>query len=320
MNELNNLIEKVFLHEALVSRPPVLVDIGASGFLPPQWTAIAKHSICIAFDADDRDFKVEEAENGVWKKLYSLNRLVAPESSGGIDFYLTRSPYCSSSLEPDVAALDVWAFQDLFQVERTIKLPAVDLNTVLNQVGLDRIDWYKTDSQGTDLRIFKSLSEQMMNNILTADFEPGILDAYKGEDKLHAIMAYMEQKPFWVSDMVVKGTQRIYQHVVQNMDYFAQRGMRKHLKISPGWCEIAYMNTFESADFTVREYLLGWVFASIQKQHGFALHIASQGEQRFKLPLFAELQTFSRQQFTFSPLELFYVKMRRVAAKLLGRP
>lgn len=317
---MNSLIEKVFLHESLVSKPPVLIDIGASGFLPPQWAAIARHSICIAFDADDRDFKVEESENKTWKKLYSLNRLVAPQSSDGIDFYLTKSPYCSSSLEPDVAALDVWAFQDLFQIERTIKLPAVDLNTVLSQLGLDRIDWYKTDSQGTDLRIFKSLSEAMMNNILTADFEPGILDAYKGEDKLHAIMAFMEEKPFWVSDMVVKGTQRIYQHVVQNMDFFEQRGMRKYLKISPGWCEIAYMNKFESADFTVREYLLGWVFATIQSQHGFALHIAMHGEQLFKLPLFAELQAYSRAQFTFSPLELFYVKMRRVAAKLLGRP
>ena len=317
---MNSLIEKVFLHESLVSKPPVLIDIGASGFLPPQWATIAKYSICIAFDADDRDFKVEESENKTWKKLYSLNRLVAPKYSDGIDFYLTRSPYCSSSLEPDVAALDVWAFQELFKVERTIKLPAVDLNSVLSQVGVDRIDWYKTDSQGTDLRIFKSLSEPMMNNILTADFEPGILDAYKGEDKLHAIMAFMEEKPFWVSDMVIKGTQRIYQHVVQNMDYFEQRGMRKYLRTSPGWCEIAYINTFESADFTEREYLLGWVFASIQKQHGFALHLASQGEQRFKLPLFAELQAYSRAQFTFSPIELFYVKMRRVAAKLLGRP
>jgi len=278
------------------------------------------HSICIAFDADDRDFKVEESENKTWKKLYKLNRLVASQSSEAIDFYLTNSPYCSSSLEPDIVALDVWAFQDLFQIERTIKLPAVDLNTVLNQLGLDRIDWYKTDSQGTDLRIFKSLTDSMMNNILTADFEPGILDAYKGEDKLHDVMAYMEKKPFWVCDMAVKGTQRIYQHVVQDIDYFAQRGMRKYLKISPGWCEIAYMNTFESTDFSVREYLLGWVFASIQKQHGFALHIASQGEQRFKLPLFAELQTYSREQFTFSTMELIYVKLRRVAARLLGRP
>ena len=129
----------------------------------------------------------------------------------------------------------------------------------------------------------------------------------------------MEQKPFWVSEMLVKGSQRIYQNVVRNMNYFEQRAMRKYLKTSPGWCEITYTNTFESADFTVREYLLGWVFATIQKQHGFALHIAMLGESHFKLPIFSELQNSSHQNFSFTKIELAYVKLRRLAAKLLGR-
>lgn len=119
--------------------------------------------------------------------------------------------------------------------------------------------------------------------------------------------------------MEIKGTQRIYQNVVQEMDYYQQRGIRTLLKTSPGWCEIAYMNTFKDEDFTVREYLLGWVFASIKNQHGFALHIASLGEQRFKQTIFSELQAFSRKNISFNKFKLAYVKMRRLAARLLGR-
>ena len=316
---MKNLIDRIFAHKTLQSKPPVLIDIGASGSLPTHWELLAPHSICIAFDADDRDFVVEESENKIWKKLYSLNRLVAAQASEAIDFYLTNSPHCSSSLQPDIAALEPWAFQALFEVNKVIKLPAIDLNTVLSQIGLDYIDWYKTDSQGTDLSIFKSLSKMIVDRILVADFEPGILDAYVGEDKLHHLMTYMEQYPFWVSDMEVKGTQRIYQNVVKSMDCFQQRGMRTLLKISPGWCEIAYFNKFEGQDLTVREYLLGWVFATIKKQHGFALRIATLGEQRFKEAMFTELQTHSRAYFTFSPAQLAYVKMRRLAARLLGR-
>ena len=317
---MKSLINRVFTHESLVNKPPVLLDIGASGSLPAQWQLIAPYSICIAFDADDRDFSVAETEGKGCKKLYSLNRIVAPRSSDGLDFYLTKSPYCSSALQPDIAALEAWSFQDLFHVERTIKLPAVDLNTVLNQIGLDRIDWYKTDSQGTDLRIFKSLPEDFTNKVIVADFEPGILDAYMGEDKLYQIMAHMENKPFWVSHMQVKGPQRIHQDDMRKMDYFAQRGMRKMLKTSPGWCEIDYFNTFETENLTIREYLLGWVFATIKQQHGFAMHIAALGEQRFKYALFTELHAFSKSKITFSRFELAYVKLRRVAAKLLGRP
>jgi hypothetical protein len=317
---MESLIKTIFAHESLVAKPPVLLDIGASGSLPAQWGTIAPYSICVAFDADERDFKVEETEGKGCKKLYSLNRIVAPHSSEGLDFYLTKSPYCSSALEPDIAALEVWSFQHLFQVERTIKLPAVDLNTALKQIGLDRIDWYKTDSQGTDLRIFKSLPDEFTNKVIVADFEPGILDAYKGEDKLHQIMAHMETKPFWVAHMLVKGPHRVHQSDMNKMDYFEQRGMRKLLKTSPGWCEIDYFNTFEAENLTIREFLLGWVFATIKQQHGFAMRIASIGAQRFKLALFNEMQDFSKSKITFSSLELAYVKLRRLAAKLLGRP
>lgn len=101
---MKNLINRVFLHQSFIEKPPVLLDIGASGSLPTHWELLAPYSICIAFDADDRDFVVEESEGKPWKKLYSLNRLVEPQSSDGIDFYLTRSPHCSSSLQPVIAA------------------------------------------------------------------------------------------------------------------------------------------------------------------------------------------------------------------------
>ncbi len=61
---------------------------------------------------------------------------------------------------------------------------------------MDYIDGYKTDSQGTDLRIFNSLPKEIINKILLAEFEPGIIDAYQGEDKLHHLLAHMEKEPF----------------------------------------------------------------------------------------------------------------------------
>ena len=281
-------------HSSLLSSPPVLVDIGASGTIHKKWNPIAKYAICIAFDADSRDFEICESEDKGWRKLYSMNRLVASEAAEEMDFYLTHSPHCSSSLAPDQKALEPWAFSPLFEVDKVVKLPAVDLHSVLEKIGITYIDWYKTDSQGTDLRIFDALPKSIIRKIISADFEPGIIDAYMGEDKLHQLMAYMDKQPFWVSHMEVKGSQRIDQDDLQNLNYLKRRFISSFLKTAPGWCEISYINKLSDKEMTCREYLLGWVFATMKGEHGFAIQAAKDGAIKFEEPLFNELHNISR--------------------------
>ena len=272
-----SIIHDVMTHSSLLSSPPVLVDIGASGTIHKKWNPIAKYAICIAFDADSRDFEICESENKGWRKLYSMNRLVTSESAEEVDFYLTKSPHCSSSLAPDQKALEPWAFSPLFEVDNIVKLPSVDLQSALLKVDVDYIDGYKTDSQGTDLRIFNSLPKEIINKILLAEFEPGIIDAYQGEDKLHNLLAHMEKEPFWISKMEIKGSQRIDHLDFKSLNYFQQRGIGSFLKMAPGWCEISYLNKMEIGEMTLREYLLAWVFASLSSEHGFALFVAKEG-------------------------------------------
>jgi hypothetical protein len=58
----------------------------------------------------------------------------------------------------------------------------------LIKININYIDWFKTDTQGTDLRLFKTLPSKIADHVLAAEFEPGILDAYIGEDKLYSVM------------------------------------------------------------------------------------------------------------------------------------
>jgi hypothetical protein len=315
---MKSIIRSVMSHPDLLAKPPVLIDIGASGNLPSKWKLLAPYSICVAFDADTRDFTANESENKGWKKLYAINRLVAEKSSDELDFYLTKSPYCSSSLRPDNEALKPWAFRELFDLEKVVKLPAVDLQSVLAKIGINYIDWYKTDSQGTDLRIFDALPNKVLEKIIAAEFEPGIIDAYIGEDKLHQLMAYMDKLPFWVSHMEILGSQRIEQEDFSTLNYMQRRFIGSFLKTAPGWCGISYVNTLRSDEMTCREYLLGWVFSSIKGEHGFALHIAKMGSVKFNHSIFNELYNFSRQSLSFGYFSLaanFAVK----AAKKLAR-
>ena len=77
VNHVNSrMIDKILSRPEFQTEPPVLVDIGASGQLHGRWKAFAKYAVCIAFDADDRDFGYVESESSHFRKLYTFNNIV----------------------------------------------------------------------------------------------------------------------------------------------------------------------------------------------------------------------------------------------------
>lgn len=295
-----NIFEQVMAHPLIQERPPVLVDVGASSGIPRKWRAIAKHSICIAFDPDSRLMEHFEDEKG-FKRLYVYPAIVHGSINGESDFYLTASPECSSTLEPDNARLDHYYFAPLFNVEKKVKLPAVTISQVLKELELDYIDWYKSDSQGTDLRIFASLDEKLMNNIIAAEFEPGIIDAYHGEDKLWQLISYMENKTFWCCECNILGSCRISTNLAeQKFSKIQRKLLNSALPTAPGWAEISYLNDFSNMNSNPRAFLLGWAFAKICGQHGEALRLAELSSSLFEDEIFALMAKDSRKSIVRS--------------------
>jgi hypothetical protein len=232
-----------------------------------------------------------------------------------MEFYLTRSPYCSSLLKPAQKSLNKWAFAELFEVDKTVKLKTTTLPSILQEIGSGKIDWFKTDSQGTDLRLFTSLGEEHVKKVLMAEFEPGIIDAYKGEDKLWSLLAYMDKQPFWMNSLEVKGTQRIERTIMkERLTGLDRKMLGALLKMSPGWGEVSFFNTFEenSTHLDKRDFLLGWVFAMIEKQYGFALELAIKGSHRFKDPVFEDLTANALKRMKRGYLTLPYIITRSV--------
>lgn len=270
------IIDRILQSQLFKDQAPVLIDIGASGEINAKWAAIAPYSICLAFDADDREFHITEAVDKTYKKLITVNRIVTAQPTDKTSFYLTASPFCSSLLEPDNARLEPWIFSSLFKVDKITSLPATTISDALRQAGITYIDWFKTDTQGTDLRLYNSLSDNVRSGILAAEFEPGIMDAYKGEDKLYTIMQQMHGADYWLSSMEVKGTQRLHKDYIRDISpFFAQRMLRK----TPGWAEITYLR--QPGPLSVRQILLLYIFALVEKQYGFAIEIAVHGKGLF---------------------------------------
>jgi FkbM family methyltransferase len=289
-----SLSSEILRSEPFVDAPPILVDVGASGGVHRKWKPIAKHCVCIAFEPDERERRLER-RHGDFRELWVVNRPVAERAERAARFHLTRSPYCSSLLEPDADALARYALAPLFDVERVEDVETVELRTVLAEAGHERVDWFKSDSQGTDLRLFASLGDDVTARVLLVELEPGIIDGYRGEDKLADAIRELSSRGFWMSGLRIEGWPRFRRDLLERrLGPLERRFVRAALRPAPGWGEAEWLSAFESAElFGERELLLGFVFASLRGHHGFALELAVRGRERFGGETFRRLERAS---------------------------
>ena len=129
-------------------------------------------------------------------------------------------------------------------------------------------------SREPNLRLFQSLGETLCLRTLAVEFEPGIIDAYEGEDKLSTVLTAMDRAEFWLSDLKLRGTLRMSPDDAVRLIGQESTLLAAVLPTAPGWGEMRYLNTFRGAGpFSKRDWLLGWVIASMNEQFGFALDL-----------------------------------------------
>ena len=315
---MKNIIHKILSEPELKEKPPVLIDIGASEHLHNKWKRISEYSVCLAFDADERDFQFIEKEQSKFKKLLVYNCIAFDKDQNKADFFLTKSPYCSSVLEPDTARLKPYIHSQLFEVENKIELNAIHIQKALDNAKLDYVDWFKSDSQGIDLRLFKSLDDKIKDKVIVAEFEPGIIDAYINEDKFSTVLKELNETGFWLSDIEIKGVARLSKESFDSefKGKLFKKLMKESLKKAPGWGEMTFINSFENSVLDKREYFLGWLFNSLEGHHSFAFELAAGGLEKFNYQLFNELKNYSKLQMK---KEIYRLKFLPAVFQLLRK-
>ena len=281
---MDNVIDHLLTTQAI---EPVVVDIGSSGGSPRIWQPIRAYSTYVGFDGDTRELEhPQEAE--FRHACFAHEVITADGTASEVTFYLTRSPYCSSTLKPNPAINDNFLSADRFIIEKTETAKASTLHSVLERLNLTRIDWMKIDTQGTDLRIYQSLRQDVRDRLLAIDIEPGLRGAYVGEDLFCDVHAGLMREGFWLSNLKVCGLVRMRK---STLDWLHDRDAKaspdnvaKAVRQTPGWTECRYLRSLESlaaTGATKREYVLLWVFSLIDKQFGFCLDLALEYARRF---------------------------------------
>jgi FkbM family methyltransferase len=301
------LLDRIFSTSELQEAPPVLVDVGAAGGVTPVWRRIARHCIGVGFEPDARDASKLTEDNRAFKRWIYCAGLVAPRVDGTKEkeFYLTRSPHCSSLLKPRSELLQDWCFADLFVLDRVGSVPAVTLHAGLTANGLNGIDWLKCDTQGLDLSIFLSLPEPWRRRVLAVEFEPGLIDAYEGEDKFWRTLQAMEAEPFWRCDLQVCKTPRGNSAILrQEFGDWVDKWLPRLAPGAPAWVNARYLRRTGEAGGALdrRGLLLAWVFADLLGQPAHGLMVAREGQARFGRELFEEMANVSRRRLRLAML------------------
>jgi len=258
---------------------PVLVDIGAAGSPPDVWKDIAKCSIYMGFDPDLRE--LHELPGSQFHKSLIINEAVTSQEGEEVSFYFTKWPYCSSTLKPDLDSLSNYLFCNLFEVESKRTVKSTTLNTAIDRFSLPCIDWLKLDTQGTDLRIFKSLRPETRGRVLALDIEPGLIDAYIGEDLFVDAHRELMEMGFWLSSLQIGGAARMRRTSLDRLrevdSVVNEEFVEKRVRKSPGWVGARYLRDLDymvDSDLGRREYTLLWTFALLDDQPGYALDAA----------------------------------------------
>lgn len=279
MGIISQLLSETDIH-------PVLVDIGASYESPQIWNSIASHSIYVGFDPDRRD--ISELDDGFFHKTFLINKAITSDESSEVLFNLTKHPQRSSVLKPDSNSLSNFLYSDLFVIEKEEKVDATSLDSVLKFLDFNKINWLKTDTQGTDLRIFNSLSNEIRSQVLAVDIEPGLIDAYIGEDLFIEVHRNLVSQGFWLSNLNVCGSIRLKKLSLERLTEIAPdlkpEVVNLYHKKTPCWCEARYLRTVDwlaQGNFSKSDYIMLWIFSLLDNQIGFAAEVAFEYERIF---------------------------------------
>lgn len=132
-------------------------------------------------------------------QLVELRKVVAAEVRE-VRFIQRKSHGVSSLLKPKTDLIGAYGLGDLYGVEREHVLEAVTLSSIADENDVADWDFVKTDLEGLDFQVVRSLGDRARNTSLIEmelRFEP----FYDGEPYFHEVAAYLHDMGFEVLDL-----------------------------------------------------------------------------------------------------------------------
>lgn len=147
-----------------------LIDVGCGKFLPPAWDKNYKYiNNYLGFDiASNPSQKIKKNKKHIfYKKAVS-------DKEGEVLCYICRKKKNSSLLKPNKAVIKKYMktnkVNKRFEVNKEKYIECVRLDSVIKKLDIN-FDFLKTDTEGCDFNVIKSLGEYLDTQIIGIQFE-----------------------------------------------------------------------------------------------------------------------------------------------------
>ncbi len=231
LNELkrNGLLDEMHITIGNIgSRPSEQDDYHGA----QNWHLFSPNLTILGFDADSS--ACEEANEAFTQKQCNWNEFHIPialgEKNGSQMLYVTKSPLCSSLLEPNSVLLNRFLnLADLVKLESEEEIEVITLDTFCELENIQEIDFLKIDVQGAGLDVLKGGENLLHKSVFAIQVEVEFSPLYKNEALFSEVDQYLRSKGFVLFDM-----------------FIPQRGVRAPItsQVRPGqvlWTDVIYL-------------------------------------------------------------------------------
>lgn len=281
-----------------------ILDVGASGKPYGPFERIKNAARIFLTDPDSREFESSKKDG----KTRIPKAIIDNDVDNEVKLFLTKSPYCSSTLEPDFTRLVNFTYPDLFRVEKITNLPATSINRVIKEYNIDGFDWIKLDTQGTELKILKSISQGYFSKLLCIDLEIGLYPHYIRADTMPAAHEFLEKDRFWISGMQTQSRIRMRRKDLDEITSakgYLKKIIRRSLETYPTTYELRYIRSINSeSEFKIDYAFKLWAINYFAGNFSYCYYLSNIMVEKNPSPLTQRVKKLSA-EFVFSYSRIF---------------
>lgn len=172
-----------------LGKPFHYCDVGAREGISYRWEPVESLLNLIGFEPDPEEFKRLSASG---RGRYFDRALHS--SDGTIRLNLARSRGCSSVYEPNTDFVRLFPEADRFDVEKTVEVPCVTLDTLKADGEIEDLDFIKIDVQGAELDILRGGKQLLADGVLGVEIEVEFVELYKGQPLFGAVDEFVRKE------------------------------------------------------------------------------------------------------------------------------
>lgn len=128
---------------------------------------------------------------------YVVIPMAVTERDGVADFHVNAFDQSSSLLPMNMEAAGAWTGGEVFKELCTVSVPTIRLDTFMNLMQIDKVDFLKIDAQGADLMVVKSAGSRL-RDITRVVLEVSVADkpVYVGEPSKDEVVRFLGDAGF----------------------------------------------------------------------------------------------------------------------------